>query len=267
MAVDHGHPVTVPAEMFAPAQREGGWGPFAQSFLRMNEALLDALDVHAELVAGASGVSVRLVPGGRAGAVPLRSALSGHVVGGLIVRPRFGWAGVGRILGEIGWHAAPEFLDGPLVPGSGREVPPWVLAGPVIARLGEMLHSMRRGYSEAETVLRRPRGRILWDRYRSECLVRGRWDRFPCRFPELEADPRLRQAIRWTLERIMRDLIRVGGRDLISGQLARVAVRLIEGLSDVLPVMPARDELNRLSQSDRLIGNVIRRGLEALPGL
>jgi hypothetical protein len=230
----------------------------------MNESLLSALDVHAELAAGSSGAAVRLVPGGRAGAVPLRSAQSGHVAGGLVVRPRFGWAGVGRILRDIGWYAAPVFLDGPLVPGSGREVPPWVLAGPVIARLGEMLRSMRRGYSEAERVLRRPRGRILWDRYRSECLVRGRWDRFPCRFPELEADPRLRRAIRWTLERVLRDLVRVGERDLVSNELVRLAVRLIEGLSDVLPIMPARDELTRLSRSDQLVGSVTRRGLEAI---
>lgn len=198
-ATDHGPPVIVPPEIFAPVQRDGGWGPFSEAFLRMNEASLRALDVRGELAAGSGGASVRLVPAGHAGAIPLRSAQSGAVTGGFVVRPRFGWAGVGRVLGEIGWYTAPEFLDAPLVPGSGREVPPWVLAGPVIARLSNLLRSMRRGFSDTETVLHRPRGRILWDRYRSESLARGRWQNFPCRFPELENDPRLRRAIRWTL--------------------------------------------------------------------
>jgi hypothetical protein len=69
--------------------------------------------------------------------VPLRSAQTQSVVGGLVIRPRFESAGVGRVLHETGWAAAPEFLDLSLVPGSGREIPPSVLAGPVISRLAE----------------------------------------------------------------------------------------------------------------------------------
>ncbi len=250
--------------IFAPEQRGGGWGPFSETFLRRNEASLRALDVRAELAPASEGASIRLVPGGRAGAIPLRSAETDKVAGGLVVRPRFGWTGVGRVLGEIGWYTSPEFLDSPLVPGSGREVPPWVLAGPVIARLADMLRSMRRGYAEVEEVLRRPRGRILWDRYRSESLSRGRWDRLPCRFPELASDPRLRRAIRWTLERIRRDLIRVGREDRISTELARLAAHLIEGLSDVTSVMPARHDLAQLSRGGRLVEGSLRRGLEAI---
>lgn len=263
-AVDHGRPVIVSPDFFAPVQRGGGWGPFAETFLRMNEPSLRALDVRADLSASSEGASIRFVPGGHAGAIALRSAQTGKVAGGFVVHPRFEWAGVGHVLGEIGWYTAPEILGGPLVPGSGREVPPWVLAGPVITRLAEMLRSMRRGYAEAEAVLRRPRGRILWDRYRSESLVRGRWDRLPCRFPELESDPRLRRAIRWTLERIHRDLVRVGGRDRIATELAGLAVHLIETLSDVLPIMPARNDLALLSSGNRLVADVIRRGLEAI---
>jgi hypothetical protein len=263
-AIDHGPAVTVPPALFAPAQRERGWGPFAEMFLRMNEASLRALDVRGESTATSEGASVRLVPAAQAGAIPLRSALTGNVAGGFVVRPRFGWSGVGRVLGEIGWFTAPEFLDAPLVPGSGREVPPWVLAGPVIARLGNLLRSMRRGYTDSEAVLQRPRGRILWSRYRSESLARGRWQDIPCRFAELESDPRLRRVIRWTLERILRDLVRVGARDTISTELAKLAKRLIETLSNVIPVMPTRDELARLSRGGRLMESVVRQGLEAI---
>ena len=61
-----------------------------------------------------------------------------------------------------GLAASPEFLSLPLVPGSGREVPPWVLAGPVLARIEALLRSLRRGYREEEAFLRQPRGRIVY---------------------------------------------------------------------------------------------------------
>lgn len=263
-ATDHGRAVTVDAEAFAPAQRGGGWGPFAESFLRMNEAMLAKLDVKAEVGSSDAGVRLRLVPGGRAGAVPLRSAQTGNVAGGLIVEPRFGWSGVGNVLTATGWAASPEFIDGPLVPGSGREVPPWVLAGPVLARLAELLDALRRGYHEQEEIVQKPRGRILWPRYISESLISGRWANLPCRYPELANDPFLRRVARWGLERVRSDLSLVGGRDPIARLLVSLADDLLFRVRDVLPLVPRRADLDRLATSNRLLGTALRRGLEAL---
>lgn len=263
-ASDQGSAVFLRPEHFAPSQREGGWGAFAESFIRLNAPALQALDTRAELGTGTGGVSVRLVPGGRTGAIPLRSAQTGHVTGGFVVRPRFGWAGVGRVLTETGWHTAPEFLELPLVPGSGREVPPWVLAGPVLARLAELLRAVRRGYREIEAIVRRPRGRILWGRYCAKSLVRGRWDQLPCRFPDLESDPRLRRAVRWTVERLHRDLLAVGKTDPVAVALAAIAVRLLDQLLDVTPLMPSKDELRRSLGMGHLLGEALRRGIEAI---
>jgi len=213
VATDNGRAIRVRPEDFAPPQRGRGWGAFAESFLRVNESALSKLDVQPSLRASDEGLQIRLKPGGRAGAIPLRSAQSERVIGGFVVKPRFGWSGVGNVLSTTGWAAAPELMEMPLVPGSGREVPPWVIAGPVLKRLRDLLASMRRGYQEAEEVLRRPRGRILWSRYRSESLPRGRWHQLPCRFPDLAADPNLRRFIRWTLERIHRGLLGAGYDD------------------------------------------------------
>src|SRR5262252_8203348 len=80
-ARDHGRAIFIEADGFAPAQRGGGWGPFAESFLRMNEAALAKMDVRAQIGSSDSGVTLSLIPGGRAGAVPLRSAQTGHVAG------------------------------------------------------------------------------------------------------------------------------------------------------------------------------------------
>lgn len=263
-ARDHGKAVTLEADAFAPAQRGGGWGPFAESFLRMNEAALSQLEIKTEVGSSDAGIRLRLVPGGRAGAIPLRSAQTGHVVGGLVVEPRFGWTGVGNVLSQTGWAASPEFLEGPLVPGSGREVPPWVLAGPVLARLAELLEALRPGYYLREETLRQPRGRILWPRYITESLTTGRWANLPCRYPELATDPLIRRIARWGLERIRLDLVAVGGRDSVARLLITLAEDLLHRVRDVSPLAPRRNELERLGASDRLLGTALRRGLEAL---
>jgi 5-methylcytosine-specific restriction endonuclease McrBC regulatory subunit McrC len=186
------------------------------------------------------------------------------VKGGIVVQPRFGWSGIGRVLSETGWHASPEFLTLPMVPGSGREVPPWVLAGPVLARLRELLRSSRRGYREAEALLQAPRGRILWPRYCTESLVRGRWHHLPCRFPDLDTDPRLRRAIRWTLERLHHDLVRVGATDRTAVELAQLAIRLIELVSDVTPEMPRGAAFDAAFRRSALVDIVLQQGLQAM---
>jgi McrBC 5-methylcytosine restriction system component len=261
---DHGSAETLDADVFAPAQRGGGWGPFAESFLRMNERALATLEVKADVGSSDAGVRVRLVPGGRAGAIPLRSAQTGNVAAGVVVEPRFGWSGVGSVLSQTGWAAAPEFLDGPLVPGSGREVPPWVLAGPVLARIAELLDALRRGYHTKEEVRQRPRGRILWDRYISESLTTGRWANLPCRYPELATDPLVRRMARWGVERVRAELAMVGGRDPVARLLLSLADDLLFRVRDVLPLVPRRADLNRMATGDRLLGSALRRGLEAL---
>jgi len=261
---DHGTPVIVPAQDFAPSQRSPGWGPYGETFLRFNEEAFRALDVQPDINSTSSGMVIRLVPGERTGAVPLRSGLTGQVAGGLIIKPRFGWAGVGRILHETGWHASPEFLGLPMVPGSAREVPPWVMAGPVLARLQSLLKSLTPGYREAEETLLKPRGQVIWSRYLSRSLVRGVWHHLPCRFPDLGADPLLRRHIRWALERVQRSLLGSGGIDPVAAALVALAVRLIESLTDVSPLVPRRDELDRYLMESRLLGVNLRLGIEAI---
>jgi 5-methylcytosine-specific restriction endonuclease McrBC regulatory subunit McrC len=264
IATDNGNPITVPVESFAPPQRSGGWGPYAETFLRFNIESLRALDVRPEVTSDISGMQLKLIPGGRTGSVPLRSGLTKQVTGGLIVKPRFGWVGVGQILHETGWHTAPEFLDLPMVPGSSREVPPWVLAGPVLARLETLLCSLTPGYRQREEVVLKPRGRIIWKKYIDHSLVRGLWHHLPCRFPDLDTDPLLRRHIRWALERIQRNLLLVGGNDPVALSLATITIRLIDLLADVTPLMPRREELDRRVAGNRVLGEALRRGIEAI---
>lgn len=263
-ATDHGQPVRVRPADFAPASRTGGWGGFAESFLRFNEATLRELDVVANLVASHPEPAVELLPGARAGAVPLRSAQTGSVVAGFVVRPRFGWAGVGNLLSETGWAGSPTFLDLPLVPGSARQVPPWVLAGPVLFRLQAMLARVVPGYAVREEVRQRPRGAVLWSQYVSRSLVRGGWHRLPCRFPDLSVDPLLRGHVRWALERVRSELTRVGSTEPIAASLVHLASRLLDDLADAVPSKPRSAEIQRLMSARTLMDGVLRQGLQAL---
>jgi len=264
VATDGGRPVIVAPEGFAPVQRSGGWGGFAETFIRANEAAFGLLDVRPEVTGGANGVTIRLLPGERAGAMPLKSSFDGQVVGGLLVTPRFGWSGVGQILQETGWQAAPELPVMQMVPGSARHVPPWVLAGPVLARIEALLAALSPGFREKEDTLTKPRGRIVWSRYVSESMSRGQWHRLPCRFPDLSTDPVLRRHVRWALERIRRELLAVGKDDVVALTLAASALRMLELLNDVVPLMPTRDELDRRARGARLTGECLRLGIEAI---
>ena len=263
-AVDCGAPVVVDPGPYIAAAREPGWGAYLDGFLARNRPALQTLGLEPCVVAGRDGVRLELHPGLRAGAIPLRSAVSGQVAGGVVVSPRFGWPGVGRILAATGWGSGPEFLNLPLVPGSGREVPPWVLAGPVLRRLADLLSNLRPGYRERSEVRSQPRGQIQWPRYLAHQLPSGRWHQLPCRFSELDYDSRLRQAVRWTLERLRGDLGFAGGSDPVALALIGQIVHLLERVVDVTARRPHRGELDRNLGGGPMASLVLREGLRAM---
>lgn len=262
-AVDNGPGVELDPRAFGGRDDEG-WGRTYESFHRLNEDAFSALGVTPRFERSARGPVLSLCPSGQAGAIPLRSGTTGHVVAGFVVRPRFGWSGVGSILRQTGWHSAPEILSVPLVPGSGREVPPWVLAGPVIARLRALLDQLKRGFDFREERLQAPRGTIQWSRYLQFSLPSGKWHQVPCRFPDLSTDPVLRGAIRWTLERVLQELAVAAGNDRVAFGLRVDAARLLEQVGDVPRVYPRIELMARLSAGDPLMARVVLSGLDAI---
>lgn len=262
-AVDSGPGIELPSATFGGSE-QGEWGRAFDSFRRLNEAALHALGVTLRFESTVRGPVVHAYPGELVGAIPLRSGASGHVVGGYVVAPRFGWTGIGSVLSHAGWRAAPQILDVPLVPGSGREVPPWVLAGPVVARLEALLASLTRGFDFAEQSRGTPRGTILWPRYVRHSLSSGRWHQVPCRFPDLSTDPVLKGAIRWTLQRVLEELVRVGGTDLVATRLRGDATRLLDLLYGVAPIYPRQEILHRVLGQDQAAEQSVRAGLQAI---
>jgi hypothetical protein len=263
-AVDDGNPVVVKQADFAPQSRGGSWGTFSESFIRFNEHALRELDVAPNVVAAHPEPAIQLLPGGRAGAIPLRSAQTGTVVAGLVVKPRFGWAGVGQVMSQTGWAASPHFLELPLVPGSARQVPPWVLAGPVLLRLQALLASITPGYEIREEIRHSPRGSVIWPRYIAGSLAKGLWQRLPCRFPDLTKDPLIRANIRWALERVRLDLTKIGGREPVATTLVLLASKLLDQLTEVAPLRPRTEQLERIGLTRALGHMTFKRGLQAL---
>jgi hypothetical protein len=173
--------------------------------LQANQPHLRRLDLRTE-VETRGGVRLVVHPGCQLGAVPLVSPATRRVAAGLLVEPRFHWATLGAVLTEIGFSVEPRLGQAPLVPGSAREVPVWLLAAPVLNRLEALLRHLKRGFVECTEVRSSPRGRILWRQWAQRNLAKGEGSRLPCTFPELADDPELIAVVRWTLARLEQDL-------------------------------------------------------------
>lgn len=261
---DQGTPLSIQPGLFGIGGRDRSWNAHAENFISANLPQLSALGVQPELVAQTSEIALRLRPGGIVGAVPVRTPDTRKVAGGVVVRPRFGWDGIGPLLQNIGWVAAPQVLDMPLVPGSAREVPPWVLAGPVLQRLASLLREIRKGFRMHEEVRSTPRGRILWDRYVTRQMSRGAFHQLPCRFPELGPDALLRSYLRWGLERVHRSLVPYSVVDMVARRLTEQAEELLRGVKDSAARAPDRQTLDQLIRAVGLPSAVLQRGLQAL---
>jgi len=197
---DHGDAVAVRArDIGASGDR------WVEPFLAANLQALRRLDLRHEVRASPE-LQVMLVPGPRIGAIPLLSPTTRKVTAGLLVEPRFRWAALGAVFDSIGFSVEPALGGAPLVPGSAREVPPWLLAGPVIERLAQLLRHRRRGFVERRERRSSPRGQIDWMSWASSQVPRGAWTTFPCRFSEPDDDPDLIASIRWTLTRLEEEL-------------------------------------------------------------
>ncbi len=74
-----------------------------------------------------SGAWIDIETGSRIGALALISPTTGRHDYGLVVRPRFGWRGIGPMLADMGFKVLPSINSSPMLPRSERTIPEWVL--------------------------------------------------------------------------------------------------------------------------------------------
>jgi len=215
--VDHGGEVHVdPGVVGATGDR------WVEPFLDANRPLLTRLGV-APRVATKGGVRIALKPSGRIGAIPLLSPATRRVVAGLLISPRFRWSALGSVLSATGFSSEASLGGAPMVPGSAREVPSWLLAGPVLQRLEGLLLHRKRGFVERNEDRLSPRGRVNWAAWARRSVPTGRWTQLPCRFPDPDDDPELLAAVRWTLGRLEDELVHAQEAQPARHLLAKVA--------------------------------------------
>lgn len=264
---DQGRAVRVEAEDVGVDGRDRSWNLFARQFIEANAPNLSAIEIAPVLHAERDRIDLRLKPGGRIGAVPLRSPITNRIIGGVVVRPRFGWYGIGPLMHAMGWSMLPTFHSFPLVPGASSEVPPWVLAGPMLERLQALVKHRARGFLWQSEVRSTPRGTIDWQAYSTRQMATGTMHLLPCRFPELDADPILNGMIRWAAEVLSTSLAPWCSSDLFARSTWQRAVELLHGLDGFKPVIPTHQQLHQMMSRSRWASSTLTDGLQALEWL
>jgi hypothetical protein len=153
---DEGEPIRIGGDI---VQAQGD--RWVDPFLAANRTALQRLGLTPE-VHSSGGLHMLLRPSGRIGAVPLVAPASRRVAAGVLVSPRFRWSALGEVLSGVGFSVAPTLGGGALVPGSAREVPSWLIAGPVVRRLETLLARRRSTFIPRSENRASPRGRVDW---------------------------------------------------------------------------------------------------------
>jgi hypothetical protein len=172
----------------------------AEQFIDQNRSLMARLGVWVERDYDGREVALLMHSGSSIGAIPLYSPTTARPDYGLVVQPRFPWAGIGPMLGEMGWRVTPTPLRLPLLRRSERRIPLWVLSSMILVRLKALLGSLDRRFEIRSETRNAPRGRVEWTRYATQNLPRANFLSIPCQFADLRDDTLLKGAIRHALE-------------------------------------------------------------------
>lgn len=211
----------------------------AEQFVSENRRLCNALDVTLERDYDGMDVSLMMQTGSRVGAVPLLSPATAKPDYGLVVQPRFPWAGLGPMLAEMGWRIAPTLLRFPLLRRSERRVPAWVMSLAVLARLKPLLDSLERRFEVVKESRNAPRGAVDWTAYATRSLPSARFLSVPCTFPDLRDDRLLKGAVRYTLEQHLRSLESLKEHGSFVHQLIEMGQELLQRVRMVPAHLPS----------------------------
>ena len=177
-----------------------------EQFVTQNRSLMALLDVRVERDYDGRDVRLVIQSGNAVGAMPLISPTTARPDYGLVVQPRFPWAGIGPMLAEMGWRVSPTPLRLPLLLRSERRVPVWVLSFMILARLKALLDSLDRRFELTTETRRAPRGTVHWAEYATRSMPTASFLSIPCTFPDLRDDRLLKGAVRHAVERQLRAL-------------------------------------------------------------
>ena len=178
------------------------------------------------------------------GAIPLISPTTARPDYGLVVQPRFPWAGIGPMLAEMGWRVVPNPLRLPLLRRSERRVPVWVLSFMILMRLKALLDSLDRRFELVKETRRAPRGSVHWAEYATRSMPTANFLSMPCSFPDLRDDRFLKGAVRFTIERQIRALETQKEHGAFVHRMIELGQRLLSRVQSVPIYVPSSTTLS-----------------------
>lgn len=207
----------------------------SNQFIRDNRGLLKDYGVSVDSKFDGQSVSLSFKTTNYIGALPLLSPTSGKPDYGLIIKPRFDWAGLGPMLSIMGWKIVPTPLRLPLIPGTERKVPPWVLSSITLHRIKLMLDQINRSFNFTEADLIAPKGRVDWNLYAIDRITAVKFLNIPCRYPDLKENDELKSGIHFTLKLILSSLQSQRSAGIFVLQLIEICQYLISRVNRVIP--------------------------------
>jgi McrBC 5-methylcytosine restriction system component len=216
-----------------------------EQFVVQNRSLLALLDVRIDRDYDGSDLHLLIHAGSAVGAIPLISPTTAQPDYGLVIQPRFPWAGIGPMLAEMGWRVSPRPLRLPLLRRSERRVPVWVLSFMILARLKALLDSLDRRFELTTEMRQAPRGAVHWAQYATRSLRHANFLSIPCTFPDLREDQLLKGAVRHTVERQLRALETQKEHGAFVHRLIQFGQQLLRRVETVPPYLPSPTTLTR----------------------
>jgi hypothetical protein len=200
---------------------------------------MSLLDVRVERDYDGRDVQLLIQSGNAVGAIPLISPTTARPDYGLVVQPRFPWAGIGPMLAEMGWRVSPTPLRLPLLLRSERRVPVWVMSFMILVRLKALLDSLDRRFELTNDTRRAPRGTVHWAEYARRSIPTASFLSIPCTFPDLRDDRLLKGAVRHAVERQLRALETQKEHGAFVHRLIEFGQQLLSRVQTVAPYLPS----------------------------
>lgn len=235
----------------------------AHQFLDQNRGILANFGINGRVAYNGTTVEINLTTSNQVGAVPLLSPTSGRPDYGLIIKPRFGWQGIGPMLGAMGWKVIPTPLKLPLLPRSDRRIPPWVISTIILLRIERLLKQLDRRFEFSQADLIAPKGQVNWPGYAVVKMSRGNFLSVPCTYPDLRDDREMKGAIHFTLRRQLSGLQTQRTAGVVVLQLLQLCQSLLEKVRDVPPVQPSQSKLNSWLRGN-ISTEAFKEGLQAV---
>ncbi len=234
-----------------------------KQFLSINESTFRKLNVEPEIYYSGDALKLKLSAHAKIGAIPLLSPITHKNEYSLIIKPRFGWQGVGPILSTTGWKILPDILNLPQLKISERRVPPWVLSSVILGRLDKLIRQLDRRFEMDEVYRSKPKGTVSWVDYAQKQVSKGRFLNFKCRYPELQENRELKSVVHFALKKQRQSLETQRDAGVYVLQLIDYCNQLIQKVSDCAPKQPNILQLQNLGSS-LMQAKAIERGLEAV---